>query len=385
MNQISRDDEIISRDDEIDLLELMKTIWDGKWKVVGATLIFVLIGLTFVLIKPSSFEVSTVIQKGKRSVFVDFESINGVLKSNNLENIYQTDAMSIFQMFVSEYRDYEEILMVLQRDEFVKQAISELDDYDKRVAMSKFAKKFSLVPPSKASDEWLLSFVWHDADAGKILFSEALLITLENVKAAVIANINTLAHSIDSRDQRQLETLRVELNLLKQKQDARIKKRIHYLMEQSAIAKELGIATNRLDANALSQSQTNGVSLNISSSDVPFYLRGFKAIDKEVSLIKSRSEEHQLLVTVDYLEIKEKILSLENSLSSEQLRNTLKLIENDNPADWVEFNLALADIVSQKNSVLYIVLSAMLGGMIGVIYVLVASATGKRNQPTASA
>ena len=156
-------------------------------------------------------------------------------------------------------------------------------------------------------------------------------------------------------------------------------------MEQSAIAKELGIATNRLDANALSQSQTNGVSLNISSSDVPFYLRGFKAIDKEVSLIKSRSEEHQLLVTVDYLEIKEKILSLENSLSSEQLRNTLKLIENDNPADWVEFNLALADIESQKNSVLYIVLSAMLGGMIGVIYVLVASATGKRNQPTASA
>ena len=311
--------------------------------------------------------------------------MNGVLKSNNLENIYQTDAMSIFQMFVSEYRDYEEILMVLQRDEFVKQAISELDDYDKRVAMSKFAKKFSLVPPSKASDEWLLSFVWHDADAGKSLFSEALLITLENVKAAVIANINTLANSIDSRDQRQLETLRVELNLLKQKQDARIKKRIHYLMEQSAIAKELGIATNRLDANALSQSQTNGVSLNISSSDVPFYLRGFKAIDKEVSLIKSRSEEHQLLVTVDYLEIKEKILSLENSLSSEQLRNTLKLIENDNPADWVEFNLALADIVSQKNSVLYIVLSAMLGGMIGVIYVLVASAIGKRNQPTASA
>ena len=200
MNQISRDDEIISRDDEIDLLELMKKIWDGKWKVVGATLIFVLIGLTFVLIKPSSFEVSTVIQKGKRSEFVDFESMNGVLKSNNLENIYQTDAMSIFQMFVSEYRDYEEILMVLQRDEFVKQAISELDDYDKRVAMSKFAKKFSLVPPSKASDEWLLSFVWHDADAGKSLFSEALLITLENVKAAVIANINTLAHSIYSRD-----------------------------------------------------------------------------------------------------------------------------------------------------------------------------------------
>ena len=374
----------ISHDDEIDLFELMQTIWDGKWKVVGTTLIFVLIGLTFVLIKPS-FEVSTVIQEGKRSVFVDYESMNDVLKSNNLGNIYQTDAKSIFQMFVSEYRDYEEILMVLQRDEFVKQEISELDDKDKRVAMSEFAKQFSLVPPSKANNEWLLSFVWHDADAGTILFSEALLITLENVKAAIIADVNTLANSIDSRNQRQLETLRLELNLIKQKQDARIKKRIRYLMEQSAIAKELGIASNRLDANALSQSQTNGVSLNISSTDVPFYLRGFKAIDKEVSLIKSRSEEQQLLATGDYIQIKENILSLENSLSSEQLRNTLKLIENDNPADWVEFNLALADSESQKNLVLYIVLSAMLGGMIGVIYVLVASAIGKRNQPTASA
>ena len=381
----------ISHDDEIDLLELMQTIWDGKWKVVGTTLIFVLIGLTFILIKPSSFEVSTVIQEGKRSVFVDYESMNDVLKSNLLrsddinEIDYRIEAKSIFQMFVSEYRDYEEILMVLQRDEFVKQAISGLEENDKNAALIEFAKQFSLVPPSKASDEWLLSFVWHDADAGTILFSEALLITLENVKAAIIADVNTLANSIDSRNQRQLETLRVELNLIKQKQDARIKKRIRYLMEQSAIAKELGIATNRLDANALSQSQTNGVSLNISSSDVPFYLRGFKAIDKEVSLIKSRSEEQQLLATGDYIQIKEKILSLENSLSAEQLRNTLKLIENDNPADWVEFNLALADSESQKNSVLYIVLSAMLGGMIGVIYVLVASAIGKRNQPTASA
>ena len=375
----------ISHDDEIDLFELMQTIWDGKWKVVGTTLIFVLIGLTFVLIKPSSFEVSTVIQEGKQSVFVDYESMNDVLKSNNLGDIYQTDAKSIFQMFVSEYRDYEEILMVLQRDEFVKQAISGLEENDKNAALIEFAKQFSLVPPSKASDEWLLSFVWHDADAGTILFSEALLITLENVKAAIIADVNTLANSIDSRDQRQLETLRVKLNLLKQTQATLVEKRISYLMEQSAIAKELGIATNRLDANALSQTQTNSVSLNISSSDVPFYLRGFKAIDKEVSLIKSRSEEQQLLTSDDYFQIKEKILSLENSLSSEQLRNTLKLIENDNPADWVEFNLALADSESQKNSVLYIVLSAMLGGMIGVIYVLVASAIGKRNQPTASA
>ena len=39
----------------------------------------------------------------------------------------------------------------------------------------------------------------------------------------------------------------------------RDKKRIQYLIEQSAIAKELGIERNKLDLNGLTQSSKNGI------------------------------------------------------------------------------------------------------------------------------
>jgi len=157
-----------------------------------------------------------------------------------------------------------------------------------------------------------------------------------------------------------------------------------YLVEQSAIAKELGIDTNTLDANALAQTPSSGMSLNISSNE-RFYLRGFKAIDKEISLIRSRSEEGQLLLASGYLEITKKIMSLENDLSVSHIRNLLKYIENDNQNDWVQFDLTLADSKSQKNSKLYVALSIVLGGMLGAMYVLISNSIRKRKERSVKA
>jgi hypothetical protein len=116
------------------------------------------------------------------------------------------------------------------------------------------------------------------------------------------------------------------------------------------------------------------------SNEVPFYLRGYKAIDKEISLISNRSDEEALLMTSDYIEIKEKILSLENDLSSSQLRSASQLIATDSPNKWVEYDLALADSKSQKKSKLYVALSIVLGGMIGIVFVLVNNSIRKRKE-----
>ena len=61
--------------------------------------------------------------------------------------------------------------------------------------------------------------------------------------------------------------------------------RLNYLSEQSMIAKELDISDNQVDNFNLSQSN---VLFNISTTDVAYYLRGYKAIDKEIELSESR-------------------------------------------------------------------------------------------------
>jgi len=378
-------------DDEIDLFEFFETLWNGKWKIILTTFVAAIIGVVLSVVKPNSFEVSTPIQSGKQSVFLQYTSLNNFLEDEGLlyqvetnPNGYIFDGDAVFKMFIAEFNDYEEMVDAVSTSEFVQKSIKDLDDDDKQRALIGFAKAFELKAPSNKEDNWTLSFEWHDYLEGLKLFKDAIRQTLSNIKNISISNINQLAEAIDIRNTRNLKRLRNKLTLISKNQTEIDKKRIQFLLEQSAIAKELGIETNRLDANALSQSSQNTISLSVSSTnDVPFYLRGYKAIDKEISLIESRSDEDKLLIADGYIQIKEEIISLETDLSSSQLRMAAEVIENDIPNDWVQFDLSIADVKSQKKSMLYVALSIVLGGMVGVMYVLISNAVRKRKESSA--
>ena len=371
-------------DNEINLFEFFKTLWDGKWKIILTTFLAAIIGVGFSTLKPNSFEFSTPIYAGKQAIFIKYTSLNDLLESNQFS--LSIDENSIFKMFIEEFNDYEEMVDAVATSEFVQKSIKDLDD-DKQRALIGFAKAFELKAPLKNEDNWTLSFKWHDALEGEKLFDDAIRQTLSNTKNISVSNINELAEAIDTRNMLNLEKLRNKLSIIKKNQIVINKKRIQYLLEQSAIAKELGIETNRLDANVLSQSSQNPISLSVSSNDIPFYLRGYKAIDKEIALIESRSDEVNFLRADGYIQTLEEIISLEKDLSSSQLRKAAKVIANDKTNDWVQFDLLNANVKSQKKSMLYVALSIsiVLGGMVGVMYVLISNGVRKRKHNLANA
>ena len=123
--------------------------------------------------------------------------------------------------------------------------------------------------------------------------------------------------------------------------------RLDYLKEQSAIAKELNILDNQIDNVNLSQSS---VSLNINTADIAYYLRGYKAIDKEIELIENR----------DYLNLK----------FIEQEINDFK----DTEIEFVKYNVYLMDHNSLKDTKLILVISILLGLIVGIFYVLISNA-----------
>lgn len=379
-------------DDKIDLFEFFETLWDGKWKIILTTFVAAVIGVVFSVVKPNSFEVSTPIQRGTESIFLQYTSLNDLLKNEGMlyqeetnPNGYIFNNASVFKMFIVEFNDYKEMVDAISTSEFVQKSIKDLGDVDKQRALIDFAKAFKIKASSKNEENWTLSFEWHDALEGTKLLNNAIRQTLLNTKNVSVSNINDLAEAIDTQNTRILEKLKNKVSLIKENQIDRNMKRIQYLREQSAIAKELGIETNRLDANALSHSSQNAISLSVNPNDVPFYLRGYKSIDKEIELIESRSDEENLLIADGYIETKEEIYSLETDLSSSQLRNAAEVIRNDIPNDWVQFDLAIADIKSQKKSMLYVALSIVLGGMVGGMYVLISNAVRKRKEVSSEA
>lgn len=372
-------------DDEIDLFELFKTLWDGKWKIISTTFVAAVIGVVFSVVKPNSFEVSTPFQIAKPSVFLPYTTVNSLLKQKGLyfdkefnESGYKFDRESVFNAVVFEFNDYEEMVDVLSEDEFVKQSIKGLDDRQKQKALIGFAKKFKIVPTSNKKKEWHLKFEWHNDYKGRSLFSLALQKTLINVQKTLKNNIYELAKAIERQNSYQLENLQNDLNAIKQNEKENLKKRIIFLNEQYSIAMELGIETNKINANAFSQNSQNQISLSFNPNNVPYYLRGFKAIKKEIVLIENRSEEDILLMADGKVEVHKKIALIQNDKSSSQLKNAAKLIESDNPKDWVVFDMQLAEAKSQKKSTLYIALSIVFGVTVGVIYVLISNVIRKR-------
>ena len=364
-------------DYETDLFEVFVTIWNGKWKIIITTFVAAVIGVSFSVVKPNSFKISVPIQSNQ-SISINYTSLNELLMDEGLS--YEVNRDSIFEIFVSEFNDYEEIIDALSTSEFVQKSIKDLDDDDKQKALIGFAKSFVLKAPSTEKVNNTMSFVWHDDLEGVRLLNDAIRQTLLKTKSILIDHINNLAEHIDFRNARELEKLRNELSLIKQNQINIEKQRIQYLLEQSAIAKELDIETSGIDVNALSQSSQNSIFLGSNSFDIPFYMRGFKAIDKEIALIQSRTREEQMLAAEGYLQTKEEIASIEEDLSSSQLRDALEALTSDNPYDWVEFDLTIADVVSQKKSMQYVVLSLVLGGVVGMIYVLISNAILNRKE-----
>ena len=353
--------------DEIDILKIFSILLRYKWLIILITLLSVLVGITLFNNKENSFTVSTSIYPGSKSIFINYMSINDVLEENGLRenfenpNGYSIDRERMLNNFINEFNDYEEMIIVLNKNDFVKQSLNNLDENEKNQILIDYAKSFSLTLPSeddKINDTLYANIVfnWHNVDEGSDLINKAIIMTLENVQKNLFYDLNSIALSIDYKNERKLESLRNEVNILKQQQELANAKRLQYLKEQSAIAKELGIAENQLEANSFKHSA--------------FYLRGYKAIDKEISIIIKRSEEENLLTASGYDEINKEIISIQNDLSSSQLRNALNLINNNKSEQFIKYNLSLADIKSQKNFNLYFAVSVFLGLILGMIAAL---------------
>ncbi|MFL2789362.1 MAG: Wzz/FepE/Etk N-terminal domain-containing protein [Paracoccaceae bacterium] len=376
-------------DDEVNLFELLQIIWDGKWIIIVTTFIGALLGVGYALNKEKSFEVSTRLTMGGPSAFIEYIPLNSIIKENNLnlasnssEFGYTLNSESILKMIVHEFNDYSEMRMILQENEFVKNSIKDLTEEETKLALAGFAKNFEILPPSRDEKNWTLKLTWYNPSEGKKLFDEALHNSIANVRAGILNDISKLADFVDEKNQREIDELESRLSLIEEKHQERMNKRLQFLAEQSAIAKELGMENNIVGENNFSQVQATTDTHMLGLSDSPIYLRGFKALDKTISLIKNRSKEEGLLMAVGYLETKLEIRAAKEDLKSFHLRETIDKVANTDE-DLVKFDFAFSEIINKNKPRLYVALCLILGGVLGGLYVIFSNVIRKHKSKLA--
>ena len=88
------------------------------------------------------------------------------------------------------------------------------------------------------------------------------------------------------------------------------------------------------------------IAVNVTTNNIGYYLQGYKAIDKEISLIKSR----------EYKETK-------------KIKKRIELLKTEE-INLVDYNLFLIDVNSLKNTRKYLFFSIFIGIIFGIIYVI---------------
>jgi LPS O-antigen subunit length determinant protein (WzzB/FepE family) len=388
-----------TQNDELNLLHLFETLWRKKFTLFFITVISLFLGIFYTVNQKITFKVSTPIYYAKQSLFIKYRVINEVLKENEsvlIENeldSYLVDEQSIFDKFIIEFQDYEEMKSVLKNNKFVKDSIKNLSKADEKIRLISLAKSFRILTPSNKNDETTLSFSWHNDVEGKRLFTEAILLTLENIKKTLKNDVNLLAESMNEKNKRLIQGIKNQINLIEYSIELETKKRNQFLNEHYKLAKEMNIESNLhfphsdVQANQVrvmpSTLKDLEIALNIDDhyfvtydnnfSNLPYYLRGYKTIKKEIEILKSRSKEQQLLMSSGYVNLKKKLLALQKNSSASQLKKIADSIENDVSDKWVNFNFERADIGIQNKSIIFIFLSLIVGFLIGSIYIVISS------------
>ena len=231
-----------------------------------------------------------------------------------------------------EFSDYEELIYVLANNKNIEKKISQLSKNDRQQKLYNYAKLFNIEKQNERLPNYILKFNWKNNNKEIInILDQALKLTSIKIKESIFSEL-------ESHYQRKKD-LNINRDL----------SRVAYLTEQSLIAKKLNIEDGVSGYINLGYTDSR-VILN-STSNVPYYLRGFKAINAEIELIKNRKYPQ--------------LMNIEKQI------NLLKKKD----VKWVNYNIFLIDtkLMNKKNTTLSLLASIMLSLLIGVFYVLISN------------
>lgn len=423
-------------DDEIDLVELAQTVWDGRWKIVALVALSVLSVLGYQTIQPQpNFEASTEIKPITSVEAERYRQSNALgffeVSPNTLLNLYieQLDERTLFEEAIRKYQ-----LLDVEKFED-KQAYEE--------AVISLASSIEILPPINVDGAekgdvrrfWTISFEYNDDAKWKSVLSFVDSNANQSVKSILQQRFQTTLSVAKQKQIFELEDIQTQMANAKRDFDKEMSEfelkqgfqledvqtqidnaladyerktsdRLAFLREQASIARKLGVAKNTIEAQMFSAQ--NGVVANV-KTDTPFYLRGYEAIEKEVELIESRKDTKAFIGGLLELEQKKRSLEQDRTLqrveknkayldSLIELEKKQRLIEQNktlaraeslftatpimsaNDFSAVSVTIEATSFEAKSKKMLMLALAVVIGVMIGVFYVLISSAVRNRKQ-----
>jgi chain length determinant protein (polysaccharide antigen chain regulator) len=348
--------------DEIDLTDLVRALWQGKWLVIGVTIVTLALGQAYLMTLPKNYTASLEISA------LPVANADIYTELNLAEFMPAVDEERLLISFLDDVRSLESLEHIIKSSNYITQQEDETDkEFVSRLGAT--AKKFSIVSNSKKTGDtsFMLIFTTQKPILMKEIVDKALTESNQNVNDQLLDMFQRRVNS----HKRKIDNELVDVGNLKSRSLERyqnmISAKLTMLIEHAQIARALNLTSGSIFSQTL---QNNSILLNSSQSNNPLYLRGYVALETEIKLIKLRKDPDNLIDEMGVL--KDRELKLLQNRTVQRAEQYLA----DTPIGTDQFSAAVynLDTLVYKNNTktsLILALSIVLGGMLGIFVLLI--------------
>jgi LPS O-antigen subunit length determinant protein (WzzB/FepE family) len=360
-------------DDEIDLIGILKTLWNGKWKIIGFVVVSLLGVFGYQTYQPPPTFILTIEIKPITSVETQrYQAFNAAgfftISREQLLSLYleQLDERVFFEQAIREYK------------------LLDVEEYDDEQAYNKavlaLVSTVEILSPLKKNDSryTAIRVKHHDDEKWKKTILSVDSSVSQSVKS-ILQQRFQMSLSV-SRQKRafDIEDLAVKIDNARADHLRFIEDRLAFLIEQREIAKKLGIAQSSIETQTFKT--LNSFITNV-ELDTPYYFRGYESISKEIELIQSRTNKDAF--TPGLHELQQKLRNLNQDKTFERAESLFATtpIANTNDFSAVSLQVESTDFkFNNNNNSMLLSLAVVFGGVIGAFYVLISNAIRKRKE-----
>jgi LPS O-antigen subunit length determinant protein (WzzB/FepE family) len=187
---------ILANYDEIDLIPILKIIWNGRIKILLIVIVSLLIGLGYLYQLPNEYSYTSNIEKNDNSEFEKFKILNldNYLGSPLIQKTYVVDK------FIYELKDNKELMFVLKDTKNFRENFAKSQTLEKKRELFKHTK---LLEIKKIDDSNIvLNLKWHDSEEIIDILKDTINLTIDNLEKSIIEDMNKIIEINNLKNQK---------------------------------------------------------------------------------------------------------------------------------------------------------------------------------------
>ena len=374
--------------ESIDLIEIIKTLWDGKWKIVIAIIISLLTFISYNSFQTNKFTAITEIKPLEISEINKYIVFNELIRNESLritresesesesENtnfqITKISSLRLLDIYINILRDKVVFHDAIRRSNLIDPSIYN-DEAKYNESIIKIAKSIKILEPITNSNNLEVSyhtinFIHDDREKWIDILKYSNELANKIVKQTLLEEYKYFLISLEKKKKYKVEDLLIQINNVISDYDRETNDRIAFLTEQSKIARTLKIAKNTIEAQIVGDQRLIS-NINIES---PFYLRGYEAIEKEIEILKDRVDKKVFTRGLFTLE-KEK-RKIKQDKTKERISLELESTPLGKNGEFLatSTNIFLTEL-EYKDNKKFLPQAVLIGLIVGIIYILISS------------